>query len=162
MCVNILDKLLERFLLRVFFNVDDKHLLITFYQGQVTTITGNNNDKRFADYQSQKAHFGCLPAVCYSIFHDSLFFCDSKNHIIIVIDLKTGISNLFSKLFLLHNTGNASVIGSGIQGFKDGTDTEAQFNCPFGISPSESDGSLLVCDYVNNKIRKIIFEGTFV
>ncbi len=52
-----------------------------------------------------------------------------------------------------------SSIGSGISGFKDGISEESQFNNPIGITHSESDGSLLVCDYSNNKIRKITFEG---
>ncbi len=57
------------------------------------------------------------------------------------------------------NTGNATSIGSGKQGFKDGIAEEAQFNNPSGITQSESDGSLLVCDFNNHKIRKITFEG---
>ncbi len=57
------------------------------------------------------------------------------------------------------NTGNVTSIGSGNPGFKDGTAEEAQFNKPTGITQSESDGSLLVCDFNNHKIRKITFEG---
>ncbi len=51
-------------------------------------------------------------------------------------------------------------IGSGDDGFKDGTAEEAEFNHPSGITSSESDGSLLVCDSKNYKIRKISFKGT--
>ncbi len=58
--------------------------------------------------------------------------------------------------------GYVRTIGSGNNGSKDGIAEEAQFSHPTGISDSETDGSLLVCDYHNHKIRKIIFEGTFV
>ncbi len=57
------------------------------------------------------------------------------------------------------NTGIVRSIGSGNKGLKDGIAEEAEFNTPSGISHSESDGSLLVCDYYNHKIRKITFEG---
>ncbi len=56
-------------------------------------------------------------------------------------------------------TENVSSIGSGKEGFKDGIADEAEFFYPTGISHSESDGSLLICDFRNNKIRKITFEG---
>ncbi len=62
-------------------------------------------------------------------------------------------------IFSLTNIGDVTSIGSGKQGSKDGIADEAEFNGPRGISQSESDGSLLVCDEKNNKIRKIIFEG---
>ncbi len=50
-------------------------------------------------------------------------------------------------------------IGNGDPGFKDGIAEEAQFDGPIGISHSESDGSLLVCDFTSTKIRKITFKG---
>ncbi len=65
---------------------------------------------------------------------------------------------LFFKTSHLLNTGNVTSIGA-LPGFKDGFAEEAQFYNPAGITVSESDGSLLVCDCRNNKIRKITFEG---
>ncbi len=50
-------------------------------------------------------------------------------------------------------------IGNGNAGFKDGIAEEAQFSSPSGVSQSEADGSVLVCDSGNHKIRKITFEG---
>ncbi len=60
---------------------------------------------------------------------------------------------------LLTNKGSVSSIGSGRQGSKDGTAEEARFDRPSGISHSESDGSLFICDYNSDKIRKITFKG---
>ncbi len=39
---------------------------------------------------------------------------------------------------------------------------EAEFNSPLGITPSESDGSLLVVDGGSYKIRTIVFQGMYV
>ncbi len=66
-------------------------------------------------------------------------------------------------IFYIHvflpTTGDVSSIGQGNLGFKDGVAEEAQFNYPSGISVSESDGSLFICDTNNHKIRKITFKG---
>ncbi len=56
-------------------------------------------------------------------------------------------------------SGNVRSVGNGNPGFKDGTATETQFYYPSGITQSESDGSLLVSEEYNHKIRKITFEG---
>ncbi len=55
-----------------------------------------------------------------------------------------------------------SSIGNGVAGFKDGNAEEAHFYAPIGISHSELDGSLFICDYHNNKIRKVTFEGILI
>ncbi len=39
---------------------------------------------------------------------------------------------------------------------------EAEFNRLEGITPSESDGSLLVVDGGSYKIRKIVFKGMYM
>ncbi len=49
--------------------------------------------------------------------------------------------------------------GSGNRGLKDGLAEEAKFSGPTGITSSESDGALLVCDSNNHTIRKIVFTG---
>ncbi len=62
---------------------------------------------------------------------------------------------------LIVSIGNVSYIGNGKAGFKDGVAEEAQFSYPNGVASVESDGSLLVCDYDNHKIRKIMFDGMY-
>ncbi len=54
-----------------------------------------------------------------------------------------------------------SSIGSGVQGLKDGIAEEAQFYYPTAIAASESDGSLLVCDFSAHRIIKISFKGIY-
>ncbi len=60
------------------------------------------------------------------------------------------------------NTGNVRSIGNGKQAHRDGTAETAQFDYPSGITCSESDGSLFVCDSGSHKIRKITFKGISV
>ncbi len=88
-----------------------------------------------------------------------MFVCDLTSHAIKKIDLTTGIILISFYLLFTTNTGNMRSIGSGKQGFKDGIAEVAQFSSPSGITQSELDGSLLVCDSGNHKIRKITFEG---
>lgn len=49
--------------------------------------------------------------------------------------------------------------GDGTPGYADGAGTTARFNNPADIK-FEADGSLLVADYSNNKIRRISPSGT--
>ncbi len=119
----------------------------------------------FGDGHGYNAMFKYPRLLCFSQFHDCLFLCDGANHRIRRINLTTGINSIYTQLlyvFYLTNTGIVSSIGSGRRGFKDGKAEEAEFNYPTGISPSESDGSLLVCDHYNHKIRKITFEGIVI
>ncbi len=124
----------------------------------MTTIAGSGKPG-FADGQCHSAMFNHPRAICFSQFHNYLFVCDNGNQRIRMIDLKTGISVNESLKFLIINTEKVGSIGNGKQGFKDGIAEKAEFNGLTGISPSESDGSLLVCDCNNHKIRRITFEG---
>ncbi len=126
----------------------------------MTTIAGSG-EAGFADGQGRNAMFNCLDSICFSRSHDCLFVSDSDNHKIRIINLKTGIEFILSLFFSCTNKGNVTSIGNGKPGCKDGISEEAQFNKPTGIANSESDGSLLVCDNLNHKIRKITFEGIF-
>lgn len=47
-----------------------------------------------------------------------------------------------------------TVAGNGIEGFKDGVATNAQFDSPFGVAADIS-GNIYVGDFRNNRIRKI-------
>ena len=48
----------------------------------------------------------------------------------------------------------STLAGSGTSGFKDGAAAEAQFNCPHAVAIA-ADGSVLVADLNNQRIRKI-------
>ncbi len=80
---------------------------------------------------------------------------------IVKIDLHTGNLRKFSLLaniFIFFVGKILSVIGS-VQGDKDGNATEAMFDfiCDLAVEPN---GSLLATDLNNNKIKRIVFEGS--
>jgi hypothetical protein len=52
-----------------------------------------------------------------------------------------------------------TVAGTGKAGFADGVGKAAQFDGPEGIAVLESDGSVLVADKANNRIRQISSDG---
>src|SRR5207342_1898789 len=49
--------------------------------------------------------------------------------------------------------------GNGCPGFADGQGTAAQFNTPYGIAV-RPDGTLLVADWGNHRIRTVALDGT--
>ncbi len=104
--------------------------------------------------------FNCPWSLCFSQFHDRLFVCDYNNRRIRIIDVKTGIIAILNHFLIIK--GNVSSIGNGTPGHIDGTAEQAQFFNLSGITCSESDGSLLVCDSGSHNIRKITFEGKAV
>jgi hypothetical protein len=53
----------------------------------------------------------------------------------------------------------STIAGSGEYGFSDGTGHAARFNCPIGICYDEYSQSMLVCDYGNNKLRRVQLNG---
>ena len=58
-------------------------------------------------------------------------------------------------------TGEVSTVaGSPHQGYADGNGKDAKFNEPYGIYYDEHSQSLLVCDYSNNKLRRVKLNGT--
>jgi sugar lactone lactonase YvrE len=76
-----------------------------------------------------------------------------------------------NRVLYVSDTGNSSirrvaldgtvttVAGTGKQGYKDGVGTVAQFKDPHGITVA-SDGAIYVCDTKNNRIRKVLPDGT--
>eukprot|EP01129_Flabellula_baltica_P007042 TRINITY_DN2699_c0_g1_i3.p1 TRINITY_DN2699_c0_g1~~TRINITY_DN2699_c0_g1_i3.p1 ORF type:complete len:619 (-),score=111.33 TRINITY_DN2699_c0_g1_i3:18-1874(-) len=74
---------------------------------------------------------------------DNLLVCDRKNNQI------RRISSDFS---------NVSVFSGSNEGYRDGSKEQAQFNSPSGICVG-SDGSIYICDRVNQRIRKIDTDG---
>ncbi len=93
-CLNLIDTLSKRFLLKVCHCVNKLYSHhFQQYQGQVTTIAGGGRCG-FSDGQHQSAMFNYPKAICFSQFHGCLFVCDYGNHRIRRIDLKTGIISI--------------------------------------------------------------------
>ncbi len=128
--------------------------------GQVTTIAGSGNPG-FADGPALSASLNLPCSICFGLLYNCLFIADSDNHRIRILDLQSGIVPLRSKRYILSFffLGIVSSIGKGKAGYKDGEAEEAQFNCPRGVEYVEIDGSVLVADTDNNKIRRISFES---
>jgi hypothetical protein len=53
-----------------------------------------------------------------------------------------------------------STVAGKEKGYKDGTVENANFNKPKGIAIDQTDGSLIVADFDNHRIRKIDQKGT--
>ena len=64
------------------------------------------------------------------------------------------------KMLMLFIQGVVSTIaGSGIKRDADGTGIAARFDGPRGLCFDEKHQSLLVCDYSNNKIKRVSLKG---
>ena len=55
--------------------------------------------------------------------------------------------------------GMVSTIAGSSEGFADGKDSAAKFICPRGVA-IDSDGSYIVADTGNNRIRRVTRQGT--
>jgi streptogramin lyase len=77
--------------------------------------------------------------------HGNLFFAERDNHVIRKVDMKTGIIS--------------TVAGTGMRGFSGdgGPAVKAQLNQPHSIA-LDRDGSLLICDVGNHRIRRLHFD----
>jgi sugar lactone lactonase YvrE len=74
-----------------------------------------------------------------------LALSDYRNHRILLVDSQTGaVTNL---------------AGNGCPGYADGKGTSAQFNTPYGLDV-RSDGTLVVADYGNHRLRTVAMDGT--
>jgi len=113
-------------------------------QGRVSTVAGNGN-RGMADGVGGHVMLHHPRGLCFSEKGECLYIADSSNHRIRKLDIKTGAVS--------------TIAGTGEQGFLDGAGTVARFNYPSGIILIESDGSLLVADPPNHRIRCIKQQG---
>ena len=61
---------------------------------------------------------------------------------------------------LMTTKGEVSTLAGSQQGFADKNSKAAKFSHPNGICFDENSQSLLVCDYINNKLRQVQLNGT--
>ena len=109
--------------------------------GQVSTLAGSGS-KGFKDGAAHEAQFD-LPSGVAINSDGSIVVADSFNHRIRQIKANGQVSTL---------------AGSGSKGFKDGAAHEAQFFDPTGVAVG-SDGSIVVADTCNHRIRQIKADG---
>lgn len=109
--------------------------------GTVTTIAGTG-ERGLRDGKAKQAQFG----YCYGIAvgeEGSLFVSDTTNHVIRRI-----------------KDGSVSTLAGrpGFGGFQDGKGEKALFDSPHGLCV-DSDGTLLVADSLNHRIRRVSLDG---
>jgi sugar lactone lactonase YvrE len=74
-----------------------------------------------------------------------LALSDYRNHRILLLDPQTAAVT--------------SLAGNGCAGYADGQGTSAQFNTPYGLVV-RADGTLVVADYGNHRLRTVTLDGT--
>ncbi|MCS7077041.1 MAG: OmpA family protein [Bacteroidia bacterium] len=109
--------------------------------GTVTTVAGNGL-AGYKDGLASEALFNYPYELCMDS-EDNIYVVEEGNHTVRKIDHLGVVS---------------TIAGNGSPGYKDGTGTEAQFNCPHDVE-IDSKGNLYIADYKNNCIRKITFSN---
>ncbi len=74
-----------------------------------------------------------------------LALSDYRNHRILLLDPQTGAAT--------------TLAGNGCAGYANGQGTSAQFNTPYGLAV-QADGTLVVADYGNHRLRTVALDGT--
>jgi len=110
----------------------------------VSTVAGLAGAEGFADGTNSEARFDAPRAVAVDS-SDGLYVTDELNYT--VRGVKPFGTNWVTSTL-------AGVGGNADGGFKDGTNGDAEFNLPFGIT-RHSGGNLYVADLGNNAIRRI-------
>lgn len=106
----------------------------------VTIIAGQAGASGYADGAANSAHFNGPVGVAVGA-DGAIFVADTYNDRIRVI-----------------KDGQVSTLAGGEQGFSDGQGDAARFDTPCGIAVA-ADGSLLVADTGNHRIRRVTIDG---
>jgi NHL repeat len=110
-------------------------------QGDVQTIAGSSEG--YGDGPAMEAEFNTPSGIVFDR-GGNLLIADTSN-------------NRIRKLSADYKT-VSTIAGSGIQGFKDGTADEAQFDGPIGLAVDQQ-GNVYVADAYNDCVRKITSDG---
>lgn len=114
---------------------------LNIINGEITAIAGNENKRGFADGEAANA-----------LFNAPIGLAASKDGKIYVADTYN------DKIRLIEN-GKVSTLAGNSKGFADGVGAEAKFDTPCGLAILP-DGSLLVADTGNRRLRRIETDGT--
>ncbi|EFC39316.1 predicted protein [Naegleria gruberi] len=118
---------------------------ITTESGIITTIVGNGFEKYCTDLASNTPLF--YPRGIISNENGEFFYADSSNHCIRKI-LTNGT------ILTIAGTGTKGYNGDGIEA------TSAQLNTPHDVALNLATGEIYIADTENNRIRKILTNGT--
>jgi|GEM_PF-1100825 len=113
---------------------------INVQSGEIQIVAGIEGKKGFADGDAQSALFNAPVGV--AVWQDKIFVADTYNDKIRVIE-----------------NGIVRTLAGSSQGFADGVAENAKFDTPANIV-ALSDGSLIVSDIANRKLRKISQTGS--
>jgi sugar lactone lactonase YvrE len=110
--------------------------------GRVSVIAGNDGVSGYADGASDQARFNAPVGV--AVNDDGVIFvADTYNDRVRAIDEDGSVR---------------MIAGGGEPGFRDGAGGEARFDTPCGIA-IDRDGSLLVADTGNHRLRRVKLDG---
>ena len=115
---------------------------INLLTDQVSTLAGNGK-AGFADGMGEAAAFN-QPYNLKNDGHGALIVPDQNNHAVRRVAMNGAVTTL---------------AGSGSAGYADGKGREAQFNNPTG-AVAMSDGTVIVADRNNHRVRRIAPDGT--
>ena len=134
------------------------------WQGGVLTVGGTTPG--FADGIVKDAKFDCPQGLAIDDTTGDIYVADCYNHKIRKISAGNSfyekiISFFSGNLYHIVNPGAVTTVaGTGEIGDVNGEGTKAKFCYPYDVKINYRDGSLLVADTHNNKIRKISKQGT--
>ncbi len=113
-------------------SVDESSAMVTTLAGRYGTIGGSDGVGAAASFYQPGG---------MALFGGTIYLCDTENHALRAIDVRSGAVTLFSGAI-------------GVPGSNDGTIADARWREPEGIV-SDGAGSLYVGDVDNNTIRRI-------
>ena len=109
--------------------------------GEVTTVAGVENKRGFADGQAAQALF------------------NSPVGIALGKDGRIYVADTYNDRIRLIENGNVSTLAGNLRGYADGPGTDALFDTPCGLAVMP-DGTLLIADTGNRRLRAIATNGT--